>query len=284
MTTDKFQCLSKRNKVKRNGCLKKIEENEVDIYVLDSRGLVDLWIFEKRFKGLSEEQVKDLAASMKVAEFVSSRGSLLHDIAAFYILAEDLHKGGTIIGKYEITRNGSKSYITFKGNHRLRSIVKGTRYLLNNANILALGIGQAGLKVSAKGGVFLTIIYSVPYRTLELAFKKDYLFSNWVVNVSSDVIKASISATIGYLAGAYFIGATGVVLLPIGVGIVAALLVGEVLNSLEGKLELKEKVIAAIDEHFEKRVIQAIDEINEDIVRRKSISQLKRATTKAIFL
>ncbi|HHF0516402.1 TPA: hypothetical protein ACPHRT_004560, partial [Vibrio alginolyticus] len=247
-------------------------------------GLVDLWIFEKRFKGLSEEQVKDLAASMKVAEFVSSRGSLLHDIAAFYILAEDLHKGGTIIGKYEITRNGSKSYITFKGNHRLRSIVKGTRYLLNNANILALGIGQAGLKVSAKGGVFLTIIYSVPYRTLELAFKKDYLFSNWVVNVSSDVIKASISATIGYLAGAYFIGATGVVLLPIGVGIVAALLVGEVLNSLEGKLELKEKVIAAIDEHFEKRAIQAIDEINEDIVRRKSISQLKRATTKAIFL
>ncbi|EGQ9098425.1 hypothetical protein J4H24_15945 [Vibrio alginolyticus] len=284
MTTDKFQCLSKRNKVKRNGCLKKIEENEVDIYVLDIRGLVDLWIFEKRFKGLSEEQVKDLAASMKVAEFVSSRGSLLHDIAAFYILAEDLHKGGTIIGKYEITRNGSKSYITFKGNHRLRSIVKGTRYLLNNANILALGIGQAGLKVSAKGGVFLTIIYSVPYRTLELAFKKDYLFSNWVVNVSSDVIKASISATIGYLAGAYFIGATGVVLLPIGVGIVAALLVGEVLNSLEGKLELKEKVIAAIDEHFEKRAIQAIDEINEDIVRRKSISQLKRATTKAIFL
>ncbi|MGI2868874.1 hypothetical protein [Vibrio alginolyticus] len=284
MTTDKFQCLSKRNKVKRNGCLNKIEENEVDIYVLDSRGLVDLWIFEKRFKGLSEEQVKDLAASMKVAEFVSSRGSLLHDIAAFYILAEDLHKGGTIIGKYEITRNGSKSYITFKGNHRLRSIVKGTRYLLNNANILALGIGQAGLKVSAKGGVFLTIIYSVPYRTLELAFKKDYLFSNWVVNVSSDVIKASISATIGYLAGAYFIGATGVVLLPIGVGIVAALLVGEVLNSLEGKLELKEKVIAAIDEHFEKRAIQAIDEINEDIVRRKSISQLKRATTKAIFL
>lgn len=284
MTTDKFQCLSKRNRVKRNSCLKKIEENEVDIYVLDSRGLVDLWIFEKRFKGLSEEQVKDLAASMKVAEFVSSRGSLLHDVAAFYILAEDLHKGGTIIGKYEITRNGSKSYITFKGNHRLRSIVKGTRYLLNNANILALGIGQAGLKASAKGGVFLTIIYSVPYRTLELAFKKDYLFSNWVVNVSSDVIKASISATIGYLAGAYFIGATGVVLLPIGVGIVAALVFGEVLSSLEGKLELKEKAIAAIDEHFEKRAKQAIDDVNEDIVRRKSISQLQRATTKAIFL
>ncbi|TON39336.1 hypothetical protein CGH57_24190, partial [Vibrio parahaemolyticus] len=131
----------------------------------------------------------------------------------------------------------------------------------NNANILALGIGQAGLKASAKGGVFLTIIYSVPYRTLELAFKKDYLFSNWIVNIGSDVLKASISATVGYLAGAYVIGVTGVVLLPIGVGIVTALVVGEVLSSLEGKLELKEKAIAAIDEYFEKMDKQAIDDI-----------------------
>ncbi|TOF49172.1 hypothetical protein CGJ22_22500, partial [Vibrio parahaemolyticus] len=154
----------------------------------------------------------------------------------------------------------------------------------NNANILALGIGQAGLKASAKGGVFLTIIYSVPYRTLELAFKKDYLFSNWIVNIGSDVLKASISATVGYLAGAYVIGVTGVVLLPIGVGIVTALVVGEVLSSLEGKLELKEKAIAAIDEYFEKMDKQAIDDINGDIVRRKSISQLQHPTTKAIFL
>ncbi|MFH4734285.1 hypothetical protein [Vibrio diabolicus] len=47
---------------------------------------------------------------------------------------------------------------------------------------------------------------------------------------------------------------------------------------------MKEKAIAAIDEHFEKRAKQAIDDVNEDIVRRKSISQLQRATTKAIFL
>lgn len=35
-------------------------ENEVDVYVLESKGLVDLWVFEK-FKGLNEEQIKDLA-------------------------------------------------------------------------------------------------------------------------------------------------------------------------------------------------------------------------------
>ncbi|HCG8757428.1 hypothetical protein KUA17_18210 [Vibrio parahaemolyticus] len=47
MTADKFQCLSKRNKVKRDSCLKTVAENEVDVYVLESKGLVDLWVFEK---------------------------------------------------------------------------------------------------------------------------------------------------------------------------------------------------------------------------------------------
>ncbi len=51
MTANKFQCLSKRNKVKRDSCLKKVAENEVDVYVLESKGLVDLWVFEKNSKG-----------------------------------------------------------------------------------------------------------------------------------------------------------------------------------------------------------------------------------------
>ncbi|HDM8224221.1 TPA: hypothetical protein P0E24_001992 [Vibrio campbellii] len=284
MASDRFQCLSKRNKVQRDSCLKKIRENEIDIYVLESRAFVDLWVFEKKFKGLTEQQIRDLATAMGIAEFISSRGSLMHDIAAFYVLAEDLHKGGAINGKYEITKKGAKSYITFKGNHRLRSIVKGTRYLLNNANILALGIGQAGLRASAKGGVFLTVIYSVPYRTLELVFKKDCLFSNWIVSVSSDVLKASISATAGYIAGTAIMSVTGVVLIPIGIGIAVAFVAGGLLNSWEGKFELKEKAILALDAYFEKNAKLAVDGINEDIVSRQAISQFQRSTTKAIFL
>lgn len=55
MANNNFQCLSNRNKSQRDLCLKEIKENEVDIYVLESRGLVDLWAFEKKFKGLSEQ-------------------------------------------------------------------------------------------------------------------------------------------------------------------------------------------------------------------------------------
>lgn len=77
---------------------------------------------------------------------------------------------------------------------------------------------------------------------------------------------------------------TGVVLIPIGIGIAVAFVAGELLNSLEGKFELKEKAILALDAYFEKSAKLAVDGINDDIVSRQSISQLQRSTTKAIFL
>ncbi len=283
MANNKFQCLSQRNKIKRDQCLNAKDMPEVDIYILDQKGLVDLWLFDKRIKGLNDQQISSLIDGMKLAEFVSTRGSLFHDISAFYRLAEDLYKGGAILSKYEITRNGAQSYITFQGNHRLRSVIKGSRYLLNNAKIMALGIGQAGMKVSAKGGVLLTFIYSVPFRTLELVLQKDYLITNWVVNVSTDVLFASISATLGYIAGVSAATLSGVVLLPIGVGIVVAFLVGEHLNSLEGRLELKQKATAALNEHFEKSAQKAVENLHEDIVKRKAISQLQRSTNGVMF-
>lgn len=284
MANNNFQCLSNRNKSQRDLCLKEIKENEVDIYVLESRGLVDLWAFEKKFKGLNEQQIQDLARSMQVAEFVSSRGSLLHDMTAFYLLAEDLHKGGAILGKYEITRNGAQSYITFKGNHRLRSIIKGSRYLLNNAKIVALGVGQIGMKASARGGVFLTLVYSVPYRTLELLFKKDYLLSSWVVSVTSDVLKASIAAVVGYFVGTTLMATSGIVLVPIAIGLVAAFGVAEGLSYFEGKFALKEKVILVIDKHFEEEAKRVAENLDSQVRRMRALTQIQQGAGGVGFL
>ncbi|EGR7953253.1 hypothetical protein I8B09_002465 [Vibrio vulnificus] len=275
MMSNKFTCVSKRDKTQRDACLNKIEENEVDIYVLESKALVDLWLFEKKFKGLNEHQIKEIAASMGVAEFISSRGALMHDLKSFFLIAEDLHKGGGIQGKYEIIKNGANSYITFKGNHRLRSIIKGTRYLSNNTKIIALGIGQSGLKVSTKGGVYLTFIYSVPFRTLELAFKNNYLLSNWVINVTSDVLKASISAIFGYFAGSFFISTSGIVLLPILVGVIVAFGVGEGLTYFEGKLELKQKLVAAIDRYVEKEAKNTLEKLDSEIRSLTALGQIR---------
>ncbi len=276
MANNKFQCLSQRNKIKRDQCLNAKDMPEVDIYALDQRGLVDLWLFDKRIKGLNDQQISSLIEGMKLAEVISTRGSLLHDMTAFYLLAEDLHKGGAILGKYEITRNGAQSYITFKGNHRLRSIIKGSRYLLNNAKIMALGIGQSGMKASAKGGVFLTLVYSVPFRTLELLFKKDYLLSSWVVYITSDVLKASIAAVVGYFFATALMATSGVVLVPIGIGLLVSFGVGEGLSYFEGKYALKEKVILQIDKYFEAEAKRAEENLESEVRRMRALTQIQQ--------
>ncbi|MGR2666033.1 hypothetical protein [Vibrio campbellii] len=251
MASDRFQCLSERNKSKREQCLTSLDMHEVDIYVLDQKGLVDLWLFEKKMKGLNEQQITDLITGVELVEVISAKGSLIHDLSAFYLLAEDLKKGGSILGTYEVTKKGAQSYISFSGNHKLRSIIKQSRYLSSNAQMLALGIGKLGLKTAAKGGVILTVIYSVPFRTLELALKKDYLLSNWVVNVSTDIVIAAISGVLGYFAGVMISAVTTTVLVPIGFGIAVAATFGLFLEYLEGEYLVKKKLIAKLNSFAE---------------------------------
>ncbi len=277
MQHSNFQCLSKRNKAQRDACLKSTEVKEVDIYVLDEKGLVALWVSEQKKRGLTNTQIDEKSQFMKLAAIASARGSLIHDFKNFYLLAEDLKKGGSILGKYEITKNGAKSYITFKGNHKLRSLIKGTRYLSGNAKVLALGIGKAGMKASAKTGVLMTIIYSVPFRTLELALNKNYLITNWIMNISSDVIKAAISAVFGYTMGAISFSG-GVILVPIFVGIAAAFVAGELLTSFEGRYLVKEKIIDLLNNFIETRIHEDIDNRQHVNLSRKAIQQLRTST------
>ncbi|MGF1787443.1 hypothetical protein L4D00_16740 [Photobacterium swingsii] len=258
MQNSKFQCLSKRNKAKRDNCLKRVDVNEVDMYVLDEKGFIALWIASMKMQGLSDIQIEAKATALGVAGFIASNGSAMHDIKNFYLLANDLKKGGSILSKYEVTKNGSKSYIKFKGNHKLRNIIKGTRYLSSNAKVITLGIGKAGLRASAKAGVIITIIYSVAFRTLELALTKDYSVANWVSNVSSDLTMAAIATVIGLIVGTSVI-ASGIVVAPIFTVGVVTFISGWLLDYLNGRYLIKNKIVNALNSYLDQQAKLRVD-------------------------
>ncbi|CCO47010.1 conserved hypothetical protein [Vibrio nigripulchritudo SOn1] len=274
MQNSKFQCLSYRNKAKRDNCLKSAEVQDVDIYVLEAKAFTALWVANQKRNGLSDEQIDAKALALGIAGFAASNGSTIHDARDFYLLAEDLKKGGSILSKYEVTSNGQKSYIKFKGNHKLRSLVKGTRYLSNNAKVIALGIGKEGMRASAKAGVLVTVIYSVAFRTLELALTKNYSISDWVTNISADVIKAAISTVFGLIIGG-IAASSGVVLIPLVLGGVAAFAMGKMLDYLDGRFLIKEKIVKALNDYIND---QAKSDLNNDInkwISSKSFQTLK---------
>ncbi|WP_432455190.1 hypothetical protein ACRRS0_06975 [Agarivorans sp. QJM3NY_29] len=180
------------------------------------------------------------------------------------------------MGKYEITQNGTKSYISFKGNHKLRTVIKGTRYLSTNTKMLN---GLQGLKSSARGGVYVTVLFSVTEHSLELVLKKNYLMSNWVADVSTDVAIAAVAAVCGFLVGAA-IAPAGVVMIPVAVGFVVAFAVGTVLSMLADRLGIKKQIVEYINRHAEQQAQKSIVSMQQKIEQMKVISSMNNSTYK----
>ncbi len=57
MENYKFQCLSKRNKSKRDACIQNSDVQEVDMYVLEEKGFTALWVATQKQQGLNEKQI-----------------------------------------------------------------------------------------------------------------------------------------------------------------------------------------------------------------------------------
>ncbi|MGI9916613.1 hypothetical protein [Vibrio owensii] len=72
MACDRFQCLSKRNKAQRDICLKHTKENELDIYVPDSKAFVDLWAFEKNAKLAVDAINQDIVSRKSISQLQRS--------------------------------------------------------------------------------------------------------------------------------------------------------------------------------------------------------------------
>lgn len=282
MPSSRFQCLSKKNKSKRDACIQSLDVQEVDMYVLEAKGLTALWVANQKQQGLNEKQIDVKAATLGIAGFSASYGSAIHDVRSFYLLAEDLKRGGAILGKYEITQNGDKSYIKFKGNHKLRNLIKGTRYLSDNAKIIALGIGKEGIKASAKAGVVVTVIYSVFFRTLELALTKNYSVANWIVNLSADVVIASIAATLGYVGGKMLVG-VGIVLIPLAAGIFISIAVGIALGMLDGRYQIREKILESLNKHIMLLAYEDINQVKQKANAQKAMHQLSHSSFGGYF-
>ncbi|HHP0481000.1 TPA: hypothetical protein ACRZ2J_002770 [Vibrio campbellii] len=72
MASDRFHCLSGRNRVQRGSCLKQIKENEIDIYVPESKTFVDLWGFEKSTKLAVDGINEDIVSRQSISQLQRS--------------------------------------------------------------------------------------------------------------------------------------------------------------------------------------------------------------------
>ena len=145
-----------------------------------------------------------------------------------------------------------KDYIKITGYASMRRVLNGTRYNLNNPQILEMAIGTRGLAGSIVKGTKFCICCSLAWRAVELIFKSDYDLVDFLVDVTMDMAKIIVSSVvIGVLGGIAFIIGSPIVLttffiIALGIGLNIEL------NTLDDKLglsaSLKEKLRIALEQ------------------------------------
>ncbi len=156
------------------------------------------------------------------------------------------------LGEYYVKTYQGRRYVIFKGNHKLRRVIKGTRYSIDNAQILNLGIGKAGRRAAARSGTVLTIAVMGTYRVAEYILDDEVLLHHFVGRLSTDILKAGVSGAIGWGAGAMAASfALGGVVGPLLIGLAVAVGLGYLLDELDDHYKVTERLVDAMGQAVE---------------------------------
>ncbi|MGL5422846.1 MAG: hypothetical protein ACRDAJ_07700 [Serratia fonticola] len=168
----------------------------------------------------------------------------------FYSAADLVRKlgGFGIAAIIYVGRNGEK-LIKITGYPGIRRILNGTRYSLNNMQVVQIGIGTKGINHTIIQGVKWSVYVSLAYRSLEFILSDESSTAIFLGSVTSDIAKAIATAAImrmatpillglvvGSIGGAFFV-----------VAIAGALFVGGI-EYIDKKFGLTDKIIMKIRE------------------------------------
>lgn len=168
----------------------------------------------------------------------------------FYSAADLVRKLGDfgIAAIIYVGRNGEK-LIKITGYPGIRRILNGTRYSLNNMQVVQIGIGTKGINHTIIQGVKWSVYVSLAYRSLEFILSDESSAARFLGSVTSDIAKAIATAAImrmatpillglvvGSIGGAFFV-----------VAIAGAIFVGGI-EYIDKKFGLTDKIIMKIRE------------------------------------
>lgn len=165
------------------------------------------------------------------------------DLATLTLVCKDLGISGRAIPK---VING-RQYIAFSGHPGLRTMLPGTIYRADNLKIINIAIGSLGIKNMVKKGGILTIAITVPLTVLELYLKDQLTLSAIAGSLTADIMIIGVSSLMGAAMGLAVGGVITVACAPIAVAIGASVLAGYILDGLDERLKLTEKLITALE-------------------------------------
>jgi hypothetical protein len=225
--------------------------NDEQVFVLDRDSMFRLWLADKVSSGkLSQAQADQLwRRSRDDARFFANYFSTGQDLALLTKLARDLQS--PIARCYFKTYNG-KQHIIFKGHPGVRRILTGTRYGVQNAKVVSMGLGRAGVVKSARGGTIVSVFLLTAWNITDFVLRDDATLGQLLGGIAADISKAAIGGAIGGMVGATAVGtAVGAFALgPLFVAVVVSVGVGLALDWIDERYKLTKRLQKMLDEAF----------------------------------
>ena len=238
-----------------------IKQNQHEVYILSLEEMDYLICSKVKGKIIKEEWSK-LRDKVDFSANYFSNGK---DIVLLGKLMGDLGFAGT---KTYIKYYGGKAHFVLKGYPGLRNILTGTKYGVQNAKIIKMGLGKYGAIQAAKGGGILTIVLVSVYRVIDYFLTDSATLNQLIGTLATDVVKIGIATGASILAASSIAASAGVLVAfgPLAVVILVGVGVTMLLEFADDKYGITDKLIAALDEISEKGIDGIIKEKKETLV------------------
>lgn len=242
--------------------------DDAEVYVLDRDAMMRLWLHDKvEANALSQMEANALWRRYQTeSKFIANYFSVTDDIALLTKLARDLKHP---LARCYFKNYGGKAHIIFKGRAGVRAILTGTKYGVQNAKVINMGLGRAGVRASAKGGTILSIFLLTAWNIADYVVRDEATLSQLIGSIAADVTKAAIAGGIGYAAGALMVGTVvGTFALgPLAVAVVVGIGVGVALDWIDNRFQLTQKLQAKLQDLMDE-VEARLEAAQEGLIQR----------------
>ncbi len=152
-------------------------------------------------------------------------------------------------GKSYVKSIGGKNYVVLKGYASKRSVLRGTKYLADNAKVVTYGIGKQSTTF-VKGGL-VSILFISAINVIETIVREDKDFIDGAAQFATDAVKTVAAAVAGAAAGAALSTVSAPVVLVVGTVIVVGIVAALVLDKIDAKLEITTSLTSWLRRHWE---------------------------------
>lgn len=214
------------------------------VYIYSQDEARAAWLADQVRQGkLLAEKARQLYKEWKAfPEKAASYFSTAGDLMTLTRLARDLGP----LEQFYVKEYKGQLYLILKGNAKLRSILTGTRYGVENAKIVSMGLGYKGAMESIHGGGVLTAVLVSAVDVMTEVLSDHPSLTRLIGALAVDVAKVAIGAAASFAAVSTVYGAAAVgasfALGPLAVAVIVGVAAGVLLDYLDDRYKLKERL------------------------------------------